>query len=314
MTQQTINVGTAANTGSGDPLRTAMQKCNSNFTDLYTSFGLVPATALANQVFAGPTSGGPAAPAFRALVAGDIPGGGGSSGANPTASVGLTAVNGAAGTFLRSDGAPALSQAITPNWSNTHTFSGFTDALVIAGGSLNTNSTAGTTGQVLTSQGSGSSPIWGASPLVEFIASVQTGVTFTSTTVLANITDLTVTIPGPAHGYAVDGLLMFSEDTSSAGGFKFDWGNTTGPGTGINFSYSGFTNANVSAAVVVGLTSAVAFPTIQVTTNISFIRMTGNITMGNAGGQFGMRGAQNASSANPTTLYIGSYIRFTLVR
>lgn len=48
----------------------------------------------------------------------------GPSPANPTATIGLTAVNGSAGTFLRSDGAPALSQAITPTWTNTHTFSG----------------------------------------------------------------------------------------------------------------------------------------------------------------------------------------------
>jgi hypothetical protein len=47
----------------------------------------------------------------------------GPTGANPTASVGLTAVNGVATTFLRSDGAPALSQAIAPTWSALHTFS-----------------------------------------------------------------------------------------------------------------------------------------------------------------------------------------------
>lgn len=45
------------------------------------------------------------------------------SGANPTASVGLSAVNGSATTFLRSDGAPALSQAIVPTWTGVHTFS-----------------------------------------------------------------------------------------------------------------------------------------------------------------------------------------------
>lgn len=46
-------------------------------------------------------------------------------GANPTASVGLTAVNGSASTYLRSDGAPALDQTIVPTmtgatwtWSN----------------------------------------------------------------------------------------------------------------------------------------------------------------------------------------------------
>lgn len=44
-------------------------------------------------------------------------------GANPSASVGLSAVNGVATTFMRSDGAPALSQSITPTWSGVHVFS-----------------------------------------------------------------------------------------------------------------------------------------------------------------------------------------------
>lgn len=39
MAQQTINVGAAANDGTGDPLRTAFTKCNANFTELYTSDG-----------------------------------------------------------------------------------------------------------------------------------------------------------------------------------------------------------------------------------------------------------------------------------
>jgi len=47
-----------------------------------------------------------------------------STGANPTASLGLTAVNGSANTFMRSDGAPALSQSITPTWTGLHIFSG----------------------------------------------------------------------------------------------------------------------------------------------------------------------------------------------
>jgi hypothetical protein len=36
MTQQIINVGSAANDGTGDPLRTAFNKINTNFTELYT--------------------------------------------------------------------------------------------------------------------------------------------------------------------------------------------------------------------------------------------------------------------------------------
>jgi hypothetical protein len=44
------------------------------------------------------------------------------TGANPSVNSGLTAVNGSANTFLRSDGAPALSQAISPTWSGAHIF------------------------------------------------------------------------------------------------------------------------------------------------------------------------------------------------
>lgn len=45
------------------------------------------------------------------------------SAANPISSIGLAAVNGSAGTYMRSDAAPALSQAITPTWSANHIFS-----------------------------------------------------------------------------------------------------------------------------------------------------------------------------------------------
>lgn len=43
--------------------------------------------------------------------------------ANPTATIGLTAVNGSASSAIRSDGAPALSQAISPTWTGNHLFS-----------------------------------------------------------------------------------------------------------------------------------------------------------------------------------------------
>lgn len=45
------------------------------------------------------------------------------SGANPSASAGLSAVNGSAATFMRSDGAPAISQSIVPTWTGIHTYS-----------------------------------------------------------------------------------------------------------------------------------------------------------------------------------------------
>lgn len=42
--------------------------------------------------------------------------------ANPTGTIGLSAVNGVAATYVRSDAAPALSQAIAPTWTALHTY------------------------------------------------------------------------------------------------------------------------------------------------------------------------------------------------
>ena len=39
MTQKNINIGSSANKGDGDPLRTAFDKINDNFTELYAATG-----------------------------------------------------------------------------------------------------------------------------------------------------------------------------------------------------------------------------------------------------------------------------------
>lgn len=49
---------------------------------------------------------------------------GGAAGANPTGLIGMTAVNGSAGTFTRSDSTHAIDPAISPTWSGQHTFGG----------------------------------------------------------------------------------------------------------------------------------------------------------------------------------------------
>jgi hypothetical protein len=46
MAQQTINLGTTANDGTGDPLRTAFIKTNANFTDLYNQIGALDLNAV----------------------------------------------------------------------------------------------------------------------------------------------------------------------------------------------------------------------------------------------------------------------------
>ena len=71
---------------------------------------------------------------FGAISTQTIPAGG--SLANPTGTIGLTAVNGSATSGMRSDGAPALSQAIVPTWTGKHTFS---DSIVGASQRLSGN-------------------------------------------------------------------------------------------------------------------------------------------------------------------------------
>lgn len=52
MTQQIINIGVLANDGTGDPLRTAFDKVNSNFSELYNTFGSSNVQILNNSITA----------------------------------------------------------------------------------------------------------------------------------------------------------------------------------------------------------------------------------------------------------------------
>jgi len=42
MAIEVINVGTTPNDGTGDPIRTAYQKCNNNFGELFSRFQVTP--------------------------------------------------------------------------------------------------------------------------------------------------------------------------------------------------------------------------------------------------------------------------------
>ena len=50
MAQENINVGSTANDGQGDPLRTAFQKTNSNFTQLFVLPNASPPVTSVGQV------------------------------------------------------------------------------------------------------------------------------------------------------------------------------------------------------------------------------------------------------------------------
>jgi len=69
-------------------------------------------------------------------------------GANPTATVGASAVNGSASTFMRSDASPALNSTIDRSWSGIHTFTntGVPNAS-IASASIQLSGGVGVTGQ-----------------------------------------------------------------------------------------------------------------------------------------------------------------------
>lgn len=73
----------------------------------------------------------------------------GSPVANPTASVGLTAVNGTAITYMRSDAAPPLSQAIVPTWTGLHSYTATAGGIHLTGNpnpSLISTATGGSVG------------------------------------------------------------------------------------------------------------------------------------------------------------------------
>lgn len=67
-------------------------------------------------------------------------------GANPTGTIGLSAVNGSASTFLRSDGAPPLSQTITPTWTGSHTFNNASAFQTILGSNVGLGTVAPVSG------------------------------------------------------------------------------------------------------------------------------------------------------------------------
>jgi hypothetical protein len=58
----------------------------------------------------------------------------GSLTANPSCTIGLTAVNGTATTYARSDASCLLSQAIAPTWTGAHTFSNENNTIILSAG------------------------------------------------------------------------------------------------------------------------------------------------------------------------------------
>ena len=127
------------------------------------SYQAVPSAALnittttcANQFIRALSAG--AVGTCATIAAADLPGSFAGF-ANPTASVGISAVNGSAATAMRSDAAPPLSQAIAPTWTGLHAWShtGNVDILTVAQTGLVFSGAATSSALIHTATVSGSS-------------------------------------------------------------------------------------------------------------------------------------------------------------
>jgi len=160
------------------------------------------------------TNGASANPTWAAVASG-------AAGANPSASVGLTAVNGSATTFLRSDGAPALSQAIVPTWTGLHTFTG---GITFGSSTGSVQATAGVL-SVISNTGTGNNVLATSPTLVTPILGTPTSVTLTYATGLPLSTGVTGTLPvaNGGTGTATSAAnTVFGNNTSSTAAPAFN--------------------------------------------------------------------------------------------
>lgn len=136
--------------------------------------------------------------------------------ANPTASVGLAAVNGSASTAMRSDGAPALDVTIAPIWSGQHTW---TVARSIA------SATGATWDDVLVSAATTTITGNTGSPITSFfkVRIQQPTITDSSAVTITDAATLNVTGPPNASG---------SVTITNPWSIRVGTGNVSFPGTG----------------------------------------------------------------------------------
>lgn len=152
--------------------------------------------------------------------------------ANPTASVGLSAVNGAASTAMRSDAAPALSQAIIPTWTGTHTFANTTTQAVLnnsgaAADAKNTEVRVSSGGSFAVSSATDATP---TTAVTNLLAATRSGAAWTNLS-LGNATD------NPTYS-------ILGSGTATASG---PWVFNATAATNVTINANGSTNALVVA-------------------------------------------------------------------
>lgn len=117
-----INVALAAETLAVLALAASALQSGDNISELTNDAGYLTSVAVFTAIAPGlaPASGGGTANFLRADGTWASPTG--TTPANPTGTIGLTANNGTETTYMRSDATPALDQGIVPTWTGAHTF------------------------------------------------------------------------------------------------------------------------------------------------------------------------------------------------
>ncbi|HOS83792.1 MAG TPA: tail fiber domain-containing protein, partial [Bacteroidales bacterium] len=155
------------------------------------------ANGTAGQVLT--SSGGTNAPTWSSISA--------PIGANPTTSIGLTATNGTATTFMRSDAAPALDVSITPTWTGAHIWSAlgtFNLGLNASGAAINLNNSSDFATNINTGTSTGQINIGGSAAQTINIGNgaaaktVAIGSTNTTSTTTINAGSGNITMTAPS--------------------------------------------------------------------------------------------------------------------
>lgn len=227
--------------------------------------------------------------------------GGGGTGANPTASTGLTAVNGSATTFLRSDGSPALSQAIVPTWSGVHTFSA---APVLSAGATvvgNVGVTPATNGYGLSITG-GSLTSGTTGFGVNVTGTVNDAVAVDGIVSFANIVCTLCTSTSYFADWQVSGVSKFKVDTAgnttTPGSITSSQNLTAGPGFLIQFNTHGILSSAAAAQIQLGGANGASPVSQTLLTQGSVAGTSTNI----AGGNLAIQSGVGTGSATGSTI------------
>ena len=173
---------------------------------------------MSGEIAVGTTPGGElggtwAAPTVDTTHAGGIH----AVGANPTASIGLSTINGSAATFLRSDGASPIDQNIAPTWTGVHLASAaYRNSTYLRVGSTSAPSNV-TAGDFTAIRGHfGTDGAFGTNVVLESVGRVKATGTFTTTTQLDSQLYVTGTVTGNTNQFAGLGIHLDTTFNGSA--------------------------------------------------------------------------------------------------